>query len=66
MMTSRVLAEQLSDQAWESMKQLYYVEISRLADGNFENTPEDHFLVRKMATLIRGEISLRILNFMEE
>ena len=64
-MTSRAAAEQLSDQAWEAIK-THYEDISRIADGEFENTPQDHFLVQKMALLIRGEISLRILNSMEE
>lgn len=64
--SEKKLSEQLREKAWDIVQKKSFWDIDRIADGGFENTPEDHLLVRKMACLIRGEISLRILNSVKE
>jgi hypothetical protein len=61
----KLAAQQKSDQAWEHVK-THFDDIDRIADGNFNDSEEDKFLVQKLAQLVRGEIGLRILDVEED
>jgi len=60
MSDEKIMAQQRGDQAWATMRQ-YFVDIDRIADDGCDGSEKDVEIVRKMAQLIRGEITLRIL-----
>ncbi len=56
-----VKAQHSSDQAWAYMRD-YFSDISRIADGGMNDTEEDKLLSQKLASLVRGEMALRVLD----
>ena len=55
----KMIAQQKADQAWAYIRQ-WYKDIERIADNGPQE--EDKEIVQKMAKLIRGEITMRILD----
>tara|TARA_Y100000034_G_scaffold100014_1_gene123132 strand:- start:4963 stop:5166 length:204 start_codon:yes stop_codon:yes gene_type:complete len=57
----KLKAQHDSDQAWAYMRR-FYADIDRIANGGIDDTEEDKLLVQKLAQLVRGEMTLRILD----